>query len=65
MSHREQAEKHRVHKARHLKLHHALDELIADFILHVDKWPSETTLFELMQWSYQQTIEPTEKAKQT
>ena len=49
------------HKKRHLELHHKLDELIADFINHTERLPSCTTLWEFMQWSYQQTIEPTVK----
>lgn len=46
------------HKARHLELHRALDELIADFLTHTGKLPSRSTVMELMEWSYQQTIEP-------
>lgn len=48
------------HRQRHVALHHALDELLADFLQHHDfnKLPSNTTLVELMQWSHQQTIEP-------
>ena len=49
------------HKQRHLTLHRALDELIADFIIHTEKLPSKTTVMELMQWSHQQTIQPSEK----
>ena len=49
------------HKQRHVELHRSLDELIADFVTHTDKMPSQTSLRELMEWAYQQTIEPTEK----
>lgn len=46
------------HRERHIELHKALDELVADFINHTGKLPSKTTLFELMEWSHQQTIAP-------
>ena len=48
------------HKARHIELHKALDELIADFIGHTSKLPSDTSLMELMKWSHRQTLNPTE-----
>ena len=44
------------HKDRHIVLHKCLDELIADFIMHTNKFPSKTTLMELMEWSYKQQI---------
>ena len=50
----------KVHQRRHEKLHTALDELVADFITHTKKRPSETAIIELIQWSYEQTITPTE-----
>ena len=46
------------HKARHVELHQKLDELIADFIAHTEGLPSQTTLMEFLQWSHQQTLEP-------
>lgn len=49
------------HKQRHIELHAALDELIADYIQCAN--PTEVTktpLINLMQWSYQQTLNPTE-----
>jgi hypothetical protein len=49
------------HKERHAMLHKLLDELVADFIIHTDKRPSITTVLEFMQWSYEQTINPSEK----
>ena len=49
------------HKARHLELHQKLDELVADFITHTKSFPSQATLMELMKWSFQQTINPTEE----
>ena len=45
------------HRKRHILLHKYLDELVADFINHTDKLPSETPLMALMEWSYQQTQE--------
>ena len=51
------------HKVRHIELHRKFDELLADFISHTGKTPSNTTLREFMEWSYQQTIEPTEEEK--
>ena len=48
------------HKIRHVELHKALDELVADFINHTENMPSKTTLFELMEWSFEQTKNPTE-----
>jgi hypothetical protein len=53
------------HRARHQRLHEALDELAADYLAHhplrpslKPKMPSTTTLAELMTWSHQQTIDP-------
>lgn len=46
------------HIERHKELHKYLDELSADFISHTKKLVSETTIMELMEWSYQQTIKP-------
>lgn len=48
------------HKERHGELHQMFDELVADFILHTGKLPSQTTLKELMDWSYLQTLNPEE-----
>lgn len=49
------------HKARHQLLHRELDELVADFIRHTKGTaPSQTSIMELMKWSHQQTINPTE-----
>src|SRR5260221_9081641 len=42
------------HQRRHVELHQAFDELLADWIAHSDGIPSRT-VFELMEWSYQQT----------
>jgi hypothetical protein len=46
------------HKARHMILHAALDELVADFVTNTQRLPSETSLTELMEWSYEQTHKP-------
>lgn len=46
----------------HEKLHKSLDELVADFTLHSEQLPSETTVLDLMDWSYQQTQNPTVKS---
>jgi len=54
---------HEQHKERHKELHRKFDELLADFISHTGKMISETTLKEFMEWSYGQTIEPTEEEK--
>jgi hypothetical protein len=45
---------------RHVELHRALDELIADYLMHNRAaLPSETNLLALMEWSFKQTKEPT------
>jgi len=46
------------HIERHEELHRMLDELIADFIQHTGKLPSQTSILELMEWSHRQTIKP-------
>src|SRR5260221_8752623 len=48
------------HKARHALLHHALDELVADWLTHTEKRLSSATVLELMQWAHNQTLKPTE-----
>lgn len=45
----------------HKDLHTKFDLLIADFIGHTKRLLNETTVLELMQWSYGQTIDPTEE----
>lgn len=47
------------HQARHKELHKMLDELVADWISDTGSLPSRGTVFDLMQWSHAQTIEPT------
>ena len=53
------------HKKRHIELHKYFDELFADFIQHHPKKSGflDTTLKEFMEWSYQQTLNPTEVKK--
>lgn len=51
------------HRFRHVELHAALDELVADFITHRNRMPSKSTILELMEWSHQQTRTPTEESE--
>lgn len=46
------------HKEIHQSLHSYLDELVADWIAHTGKLPSEHTILELMEWSHKQTLDP-------
>ncbi len=50
------------HKQRHIELHRALDQLYADFIQHHPEQSNFTDmpLIVLLQWSYEQTIRPSE-----
>lgn len=48
------------HKQRHVQLHKKFDELLADFIGHTGRLPSQTSLIDFLNWSYQQTISPSE-----
>jgi len=48
------------HKARHVELHKMLDELAADFISQTGKRLNNSTCIELLEWSYQQTQQPTD-----
>lgn len=48
------------HIERHKMLHKYFDELVADWIGHTDRLPSKATVYELMQWSHRQTLDPTE-----
>lgn len=48
------------HHARHQLLHTHFDELLADYLTqHHAARPSNMKLMDLMQWSYQQTLNPT------
>lgn len=46
------------HKARHVELHHALDELCVDYFNNTGKLFIETTLVDFVFWSFQQTKNP-------
>lgn len=48
------------HRQLHVKMHKTLDAVIADFMKHTDRLPSKTPIIELLEWSYQQTIQPDE-----
>lgn len=48
------------HKKRHEELHKCLDELVADWIEHTKGLPSKCSVLELMLWSHEQTLNPTE-----
>ena len=51
------------HRQRHLELHQALDELLADYLMHhPGKLLSATTLEDLLRWSHAQTVQPVERA---
>lgn len=52
---------HRRHRERHKILHRNLDELLADFVATTDRMPSKTSLVEFLHWSYQQTLNPTDR----
>ncbi len=56
---------HEEHRERHLTLHKYLDELLADWIRHTPGRPTKNAVFELLQWSHQQTMNPTEDPKET
>lgn len=51
------------HIEHHKKLHTSLDELVADAIQEGNDGfsPSRMTVMELITWSHQQTIEPSDK----
>lgn len=46
------------HREAHIRLHIALDELVADMIRETTKLPSKTTVMELIQWSSKQIENP-------
>ena len=49
------------HLERHVKLHKMLDELVADWIAETESYPSKGTVMDLVAWSYEQTIDPSDK----
>lgn len=51
------------HRQRHQVLHRALDELLADFILHTSEPPLRRPILDLVEWSHQQTIQPSVKER--
>jgi len=46
------------HKLKHVKLHEALDELLADFIDHTEGPILNRPITDLINWSYKQTQNP-------
>lgn len=48
------------HRVQHARLHAALDELVADWMVHTNKTPSQATIADLIRWSADQTYSPTE-----
>lgn len=48
------------HRQRHQELHRALDELAADWMAHQPRGKlfSNSTILELVRWSFEQTREP-------
>jgi hypothetical protein len=54
---------HEEHRQRHIELHQALDELIADWATHQPRGKvfSNSTITELMEWSHRQTENPEER----
>jgi hypothetical protein len=53
------------HIEAHKKLHEALVILVADFIMHTKKLPSETSISKLIIWCFQQTISQTTKGEKS
>lgn len=53
---------HDEHRDRHVLLHREFDELLADYMRHHPKQHRflDMPISELMEWSFQQTQEPTE-----
>jgi hypothetical protein len=45
----------------HKKLHKALDELVADYISLTGRTLSESSIIDLIHWSFEQSINPKEK----
>ena len=51
------------HAERHTKLHHSLDELLADYLTHGpgNPMPTETSVIQLLNWSAAQAKNPDHK----
>jgi hypothetical protein len=60
---KESEEKHiEKHIEKHKITHGVLDVLVAEFLdANPNKFPSETSIYELMVWSYHQTLPKKEK----
>ena len=48
------------HKQRHIELHKSLDELMGDFVADTGRMLSQTNMLDFLNWSYQQTVFPSE-----
>lgn len=48
------------HRQRHVELHQALDELVADYLAHTNRLPSRATVLDLMQWSAREKESPSQ-----
>ena len=44
----------------HINLHNNLDVLLADFIQETGRLPSKTTLTDFLEWSFDQTTNPSD-----
>jgi hypothetical protein len=51
------------HKNRHKFLHKCFDELLADYLYNTKISLSKIKMLKFVEWSYQQTITPTEILK--
>ena len=51
------------HRERHIQLHKYFDELLADFIAHTKEPPLYRPIKDLMEWSFEQTKNPTEETE--
>ena len=49
------------HKQEHIKLYNLLNLLCQDYVTHTGKMLSDTNLYDLLIWSYDQTLKPSEK----
>ena len=51
---------HDEHKKAHRELHKCLDNLIADYLIHhPERGLNNSTIMDLLEWSYIQTLDPT------
>lgn len=48
------------HKEIHIQLHKSLDQLLADYITHVKDSSIDDSIYTLLKWSYEQTLNPSE-----